>query len=180
MVKVTNIKLVNRVLYMSSDTTKQSDIEKALDSVPPEERSWWEGMIRLSEASEEETRVMTDAEVFNAAVDVVANKLHSDGNEILQVSTILGSEPSIWFKVGDQLKYIVVTFARYPKKAIPPENSEEIIKQLKEQNADGYWIGVNFAHELEPFDPEWDGGMELMIGFKLLPFVYEPIPLESL
>ena len=165
---------------MCLDANDEKESNTDLDSLPPEERGWWEGMKRLSEASEEEKRAMTDAEVFYAAVDVVAQKLHSDGNEILQVSTTLGSEPSIWFKVGDELKYIVITFGRYPKQAKPPENAKEIVEQLKEQNAEGYWIGVGFAHELEPFDPNWDGGMDLMKGFGLLPSLQGPIPLSSL
>lgn len=165
---------------MSSGHNSDDNAKAALDSLPSDERAWWEGMKRLSEASEEEKRTMTDAEVFYAAVDVVAQKLHSDGNEILQVSTTLGSEPSIWFKVGDQLKYIVVTFGRYPKQAKPPENAQEIVEQLKEQNAEGYWVGVGFAHELEPFDPNWDGGMDLMIGFGLLPSLNKPVPLGNL
>ena len=165
---------------MCSDKSPEDQLKSILDDLPEDQRSWWEGIKRLKEAPEEEKRVMTDAEVFYAAVDVVAQKLHSDGNEILQVSTTLGTDPSIWFKVGGQLKYIVVTFGRYPTQAQPPANAKEIIDHLKDQGAEGYWVGVGFAHELEPFDPNWDGGMELMIGFGLMPSLGKPIPLELL
>lgn len=165
---------------MGSDNKPDEDLQRTLDALPPEERPWWEGIKRLSEASEEETRVMTDAEVYYAAVDVVAQKLQSDGNEILQVSTTIGSDPAIWFKVNNELKYIAVTFGRYPDHAEPPVNAKDILEQLKELNAEGFWVGVCFAHELEPFDPNWDGGMELMKGFGLLPSLQGPIPLSSL
>lgn len=165
---------------MSSDNNPDNDAQADLDTLPSEEKSWWEGIKRLKEASEEDKRVMTDAEVFYAAVDVVAQKLHSDGNEILQVSTTMGADPSIWFKVGGQLKYIVITFGRYPTQAKPPANAKEITDHLKDQDAKGYWVGVGFAHELEPFDPNWDGGMELMKGFGLLPSINKPVPLENL
>ena len=165
---------------MGSDDKPEEDLQNILDALPPEERPWWEGIKRLSEAPEEETRVMTDAEVYYAAVDVVAHKLQSDGNEILQVSTTLGAEPAIWFKVNNELKYIAVTFGRYPAHAQPPVNAKDILEQLKEQNAEGFWVGVGFAHELEPFDPNWDGGMELMIGFGLMPSLGKPVPLARL
>ena len=165
---------------MSSDNKLDDNAQEALESLPSEERLWWEGIKRLKEAPEEDKRVMTDAEVYYAAVDVVAQKLHSDGNEILQVSTTIGTDPAIWLKVGGQLKYIVVTFGRYPTQAQPPANAKEIIDHLKDQDAEGYWVGVGFAHELEPFDPNWDGGMELMIGFNLMPSIGRPVPLEQL
>ena len=165
---------------MSSDDNSDEDLQSVLDALSPEERPWWEGIKRLSEASEEETRVMTDAEIYYAAVDVVAQKLQSDGNEILQASTTLGAEPAIWFKANNELKYIVITFGRYPAHAEPPVNAKDIIAQLKDQNAEGFWVGVGFAHELEPFDPNWDGGMDLMIGFGLMPSLGKPVPLAGL
>ena len=165
---------------MSSGDKHDEDLQTVLNTLPPEERPWWEGIKRLSVASEEETRVMTDAEVYYAAVDVVAQKLQSDGNEILQVSTTIGAEPAIWFKVNNELKYITITFGRYPVHAQPPVNAKDILEQLQELNAEGFWVGVGFAHELEPFDPNWDGGMELMIGFNLMPSIGRPVPLEQL
>jgi hypothetical protein len=165
---------------MNSNGKSDDDLQNVLDALPPEERPWWKGIKRLSEASEEETRVMTDAEVYYAAVDIVVQKLQSDGNEILQVSTTLGSEPAIWFKVNNELKYIAITFGRYPAQAQPPEHVSDILQQFKDQNAEGFWVGVGFAHELEPFDPNWDGGMELMIGFGLMPSIGKPVPLGRL
>lgn len=139
-----------------------------------------EGLKRLENATPEEREALSDDELFTAAVNIVANKLNNDGAELLQVYPAPGSVPAIWFNGNGRLNYAVITAARYPAKAAPPCDIPQILAQLSEQNADGYWIGVGLAHELEVFDPESDEGLPLMKGFGLLPAISDPMPLRAL
>ena len=146
-----------------------------------EDHQWFlDAMQKLSEATPEEKAVMSDEEVFEICVRVVAEKLISQGDELLQVNRAINSVPAIWFKRHDQLCYVVVTTARYPKKASAPVNVKTIQQQLDDQKAYGYWIGVALAHEFEVFDPEADEGMPLMKGFAVLPAVSDPINLNDI
>jgi hypothetical protein len=139
-----------------------------------------EAMEKLEAASPEEKATMSDAEVFEISVRIVSNKLISEGAELLQVNSGLNSLPAIWFKRNDRLNYIVITTARYPQKALPPDNTQAIQQHLSDQNANGYWVGVSLAHEFEVFDPEANEGMPLMKGFGVLPAVSDPVNLSSI
>jgi hypothetical protein len=123
---------------------------------------------------------MSDSEVLRAAVNVIANKLGQEDKQILQVSYDLASTPHIWFKSFDVVRYLVVTFARYPKRAEPPKKASLIHQQMSAEGFDGYWIGVTFANEYEAFDPESDEGLALMRGFGLLSQTRAMIPMSDL
>lgn len=128
----------------------------------------------------EQREEMTDADVFHAAVTIVAQKLQADGAEILQVSRELGSVPAIWFKQHNVISYIVVSFARYPNHAQPPMDLSDVKNDLEVKGYDGYWVGVGLANEFEAFDPESDEGLPLMKGFGLLPNVSELIKIGDI
>lgn len=130
-------------------------------------------------ATPEQKEEMSDAEVFHAAVTIVAQKLHSDGTEILQVNRELGSIPAIWSKRNGEISYVIVSFSRYPNNAQPPQNLAEVKKSLKDEGYDGYWVGVALANEFEIFDPNSEYGMPLMRGFGLFPKISELIPLNE-
>jgi hypothetical protein len=130
-------------------------------------------------STSEQREEMTDAEVFHAAVTIVGRKLQEEGVEILQVSREFGSIPAIWFKSGEIVSYIVVSFARYPHDAEAPSNLSVVKDSLGEEGFQGYWVGVSLANEFEAFDPESDEGLPLMKGFGLLPKVSELIPIGS-
>lgn len=146
-----------------------------------DDHQWFlDAMQKLSEATPEEKESMSDEEVFEICVRVVAEKLIAQGAELVQVNRVVNSVPAIWFKRNEQLSYIVVTTARYPKKPLAPVNIKEIQFQLKDHKANGYWVGVSLAHEFEVFDPQADEGMPLMKGFAVLPAVSDPINLNDI
>lgn len=146
-----------------------------------DDHQWFlDAMQKLSEATSEEKAVMSDEEVFEICVRVVAEKLIAQGVELLQVNRVINSIPAIWFKRQDQLCYVVVTTARYPKKPSAPVDIKAIQQQLDDQKAHGYWVGVALAHEFEVFDPEAGQGMPLMKGFAVLPAISDPINLNDI
>ena len=139
-----------------------------------------EALEKLESATPEEKEPMSEAEVFDICVRAVAQKLTTDGAELLQVNRGINSVPAIWFKKSNNLSYIVITTARYPQKPKPPVDTRTIQQSLSDQNANGFWIGVSLAHEFEVFDPQDDQGMPLMKGFGVLPAVSNPINLNDL
>jgi hypothetical protein len=142
-----------------------------------DDNEYWNKLFNSTPEQKEE---MSDSEVLRAAVDIIANKLDQEDKQILQVSYDLVSTPNIWFKSFDAVRYVVVTFARYPKRAEPPNNASLIHQQMIAEGFDGYWIGVSFANEYEAFDPESDEGLALMRGFGLLPQTGAMIPMSDL
>ncbi|NVK01434.1 MAG: hypothetical protein HWE12_07820 [Oceanospirillaceae bacterium] len=123
---------------------------------------------------------MSDAEVLAAAVNIAANKLHKEGNQIIQISSELSAIPNIWFKSGDTAQYVVVTFARYPKTAEPPLNAADIHRSLTEEGYSGYWVGVSLANEYDLFDPESDTGLPLWKDAGLLPKIGAMVPMSDI
>jgi len=142
-----------------------------------EDLAHWEKFFNSTPEQREE---MSDEEVLAAAVNVVANKLHSEGIEILKVASELTSKPNIWFKADGVAQYVVVTFARYPNDALPPIDAQSIHEHMIAEGFSGYWVGVSFANEYEVFDPESDEGLALMRGFGLLPKIGAMIPMAEL
>jgi hypothetical protein len=134
---------------------------------------------RLANASDADREEMTDEEVQSVAVDIAVRKLQSKGIEVIKASPDLNSHPSIWFKKDSEVKYVVVTFARYPKAPSIPSDANQIFDHFKEEGYTGYWVGVTLANEMEVFDPESDEGMVLMKGFGLLPKIGDLVPLTS-
>ena len=134
----------------------------------------WE---KFFNATPEQREEMSDGEVLCAAVNITANKLYGEGKQILQVSSELTAKPNIWFKTENEVSYVLVTFARYPKNAAPPQDAAQIHQQMIAEGFNGYWVGITLANEYEVFDPESDGGLALMKGFGLLPKVGAMVPL---
>lgn len=134
---------------------------------------------RFFNSTPEQREEMSDDEVLKAAVNIIANKLGQEDKQILQVSYDLASMPQIWFKSSGVVSYVVVTFARYPKRAEPPNKASLIHQQMIAEGFDGYWIGVSFANEYEAFDPESDEGLALMRGFGLLSHTGAMIPMSD-
>jgi len=141
---------------------KLVNLKKNLDSMP------------------EQPEEMSDAEVLTVAVKIAAHKLHTEGNQLGQISAELSAIPNIWFKSGDTAEYVVVTFARYPKTAEPPLNAAEIHRSLIEEGYSGYWVGVSLANEYDLFDPESDTGLPLWKGVGLLPKIGAMVPMSDL
>ena len=142
-----------------------------------DELAHWEKFINSTPEQREE---MSDNEVLAAAVNITANKLHSEGKQILHVSSELTATPNIWFKADDAIHYVVVTFARYPRNPEPVQGASQIHQQMIAEGFSGYWVGVTLANEYEVFDPEADEGLALMRGFGLFPKIGVMIPMDEL
>jgi len=137
----------------------------------------WEKFINATPEQREE---MSDEDVLCAAVNVVANKLHSEGKQILQASCKLMDTPNIWFRKDDTTQYVVITCARYPRDAEPPQSSSQIHQNMVAEGYTGFWVGVSLANEYEAFDPESDEGLALMKGFGLFPKIGVMVPMSDL
>lgn len=147
----------------------------------PKDHDWFiKALQKLEAASPKAKEPMTDEEVFEISVQIVSQRLISEGAELIQVNTSLNSVPTLWFKQSNILSYIVITTARYPDKPKPPSNTHDIQFHLAEEGANGYWVGVALAHEFEVFDPEAAQGMPLMKGFGVLPAIADPVSLKGL
>lgn len=135
-------------------------------------------MKRLSEASSEEKAEMTEEDVYAMAVNVVAERIQKDGATLKLVDA--SRRPSIWCEVNEEALYVLVTVVRYPEKLEIPKDIEEVVEQINTDRR-GFWVGVSLAHELEAFDPEYDGAsLPLMKNFGVLANCSAFIPLSEL
>jgi hypothetical protein len=91
--------------------------------------------------------LMTDEEIHNFGIDVVADDLKNDGYEILRVNYTMGMNPQIAARKGDQLAFIVVRTACYPDKGRLEEAAHfQIIEHADEFDAIPFFASVGVAN----------------------------------
>jgi hypothetical protein len=99
--------------------------------------------------------VMTDWELMDFAVQVVRNAMEQEGREIGNWQSILGIDPSIYFrdpKDGRQ-GWVVVRGVRWPVlRPDPPKTIAELNEAIRANNSDsvGYFAWVSAANGDEP------------------------------
>jgi hypothetical protein len=123
---------------------------------------------------------MTDWEVQDVAVTIVKNKIEDSGKESMSWQSNPQIHPALWFVGDNGPEFVVVSSARYPKKALPPQNIDDIKKSNSRMSDIGYFVSVVLASSDDPFDPEAeDNGnfLPLIRGEGFIPKVSELIPL---
>ena len=145
-----------------------------------------ERRIRLTKASPEERALMSDDDVQAVAIKIVMRYLKEKNATIEQVNRFahsagLGaSGPAVLYELGGVTDYVVVTSARLPDRATPPEDPQSIIEEWSFLGGTGYWVSVSLAHELDSFDPNGRDVLPLMKGFGVIPLMPPFVALKEL
>lgn len=102
----------------------------------------------------DEDIVMTDWELQDFAVQVVANQLRHEGHRILSMNTNPTVHPSLWFVDGDGAKWASVCAVRYPlREASAPKCLAQLRSRFLSEGFEGYFASVSVASANDPFDP---------------------------
>lgn len=102
------------------------------------------------------TQLMSAAEIHEFGIEVVFQQLQKDGHEILAVNTDLGKNPQIVAKKDNQLQFILVRTACYPKKGEIENDSVamQAIAHADLNNATCYFASVGIANSSGKTDSE--------------------------
>ena len=145
-----------------------------------------ERRIRLTKASPEELALMSDDDVQAISIEIVMRYLKEKNatieqlNRFARTATLGASGPAILYELGGLTDYVVVTSARLPDRATPPEDPQSIIEEWSFLSGTGYWVGVSLAHELDSFDPTGSDVLPLMKGFGVIPLMPPFVALKEL
>jgi hypothetical protein len=91
--------------------------------------------------------LMTDEEIHDFGIEVVAEDLKKNGYDILRVNNTMGMNPQIAARKGDQLAFIVVRTACYPDKGNLEEATHfQIIEHADEFDAIPFFASVSIAN----------------------------------
>lgn len=108
---------------------------------------------------------ISDWELHDFAIQVVRNYLEKEGKEITSWQSSLDIDPSLWFKNGDDIAYIIVRAARYPEKSAgKPANLADIQHGCLPMSKTGYFASVVAANADDPFDPDGQHVLPLYRG----------------
>lgn len=105
-------------------------------------------------------------------MQVVKQYLGSGGAVITAWQSDLKVDPSIWFRKGDDLYWVVVRWAPYPMKhAEKPSNIEDIKFACIDLGKLGFFASIIIANAQDSFDPSQDAmplyrGHELRVKFE--------------
>ena len=166
-------------------------MRKKYDQWMPTESGW--GLVNLKtdkvinplDFVSDELIEMTDWELHDFAVQVVRNKLEQDGKKITGWNSDPEIQPSIWFKNGDELEWVVVKFSRYPndKPNIPSNMATIATSVMKMSNAGkGFFASLSIVNGEDPFDPsakESNNFLPLYRGYALMTSTVELIPYKK-
>ncbi|MCC7464186.1 MAG: hypothetical protein IT480_17210 [Gammaproteobacteria bacterium] len=116
---------------------------------------------------------MTVWELQDLAVQVVLRRLEQQGHPVISWQSDPDVHPSIWFAGESGLEWVVVGFARYPRRdAYPPADMDGIARQYAAQAARGHFasVGIASAGEAEGGSPDGEPlpllrGRPLMVAF---------------
>ena len=168
--------------------------ETVRQAIPEEHEDEDQRYSRLLNASWEERQPLSDDDVQSKAIDIVMQHLKEKGATIRQVFNRARkvdldghSQPALVYEFEGIKNYVVVTSARMPEKASPPENPQAIIGECSFVGGTGYWVGVSLAHELDRLDPSGENvlplmksALPLMRGFGVTPRITTFVPLQEL
>jgi len=100
----------------------------------------------LSHVSEQPI-IMTNWEHYNFAVDIVKDDLRKDGKIVTSVNVDSRLCPSLWFKDGNDMAWVIIKTIKYPEReAHKPENLELLIKKLS-PHGNGYFASVELPQK---------------------------------
>ena len=110
---------------------------------------------------------MSDWEVQDLAVQVVRDYLSERGMESYSWDSDPESDPSIWFVDQDgRPAWVIVRATRHPAKApAVPSNWRNRAIQFSGMKHRGYFAGIGFANDEDPFHPLGWGALPLWRGF---------------
>ena len=149
---------------------------------------------RLLNASWEDRQPLSDDDVQSIAIDIVMRQLKEKGatiplefNRARKVDLDGHSHPAFVYELEGVKDYVVVTSARIPEKASPPDKPQAIIAECSFLGRTGYWVGVSLAHELDRLDPSGENVLPLMKtvlplmrGFDVIPRISQFVSLQEL
>jgi|SRR5947209_2759624 len=95
-----------------------------------------------------EQQIMTQEEIHSFGVEVVFNQLKKEGYQIESVNTDINMNPQIAARKDDELAFILVRTACYPKKGESPDDVliEKLARHAKRFNAACYFASVGIAN----------------------------------
>lgn len=97
-------------------------------------------------ASDEEVE-MSDWEVHDFAIQIVANYISENIGEVKNAQSNPKIFPAIWFQSDSQTSYVIVSAVRYPvKRALYPDNMDEIVHSFQSFECSGFFASVGIAH----------------------------------
>lgn len=160
--------------------------ETVRQPIPEENEDEDQRYLRLLNGSPEQQELMSDDDVQAVSIEIVMRYLREKNATIEQVnqfarkSDLGASGPALLYEFGGVTDYVVVTSARLPERASPPNDPQSIIEEWSFLSGTGYWVGVSLAHELDSFDPTGKDVLPLMKGFGVIPLMPPFVSLQEL
>ena len=130
----------------------------------------------LANASEENREEISDEELLNIGLRVASAHLEKLGHGLLGFERLADGDKGVRFMQGGDEALCFVVVARYPR---PPEIAAIQPHPIVPESTKQFVLGITFAHELDAFDPEDTVGMKLMRGFRVLPKIYDLLPIQG-
>jgi hypothetical protein len=97
---------------------------------------------------------MSDWELHDFAVQIVRDQLVKEGRKIMTWVSHPGIDPALWFHGDTGREWVIIRAARYPVRADPPANWQQIAERCARLGKVGHFASVSVARADEAFDPE--------------------------
>jgi hypothetical protein len=108
---------------------------------------------------------MSDWEVHDFAIQIVASQIAKSAGSVLSKQPSLQMDPSVWFRDKDGPAYVVVRSARFPvTEAQRPANRTAIMASCATLSRRGYFASVAVANAEQQTPPASEGAVPLYRG----------------